>query len=252
MPDQSPNEFVIASSVRTGIVSRLTEGPASIDELLSDIDASDSAVYNAVSALADRGVLSGDADSWELNARGQLVANAIDYWNATGTFLDAAPEYWETHDASVIPPQFRRRLSAIGDYDVVRSVESQVTRHHRAALTRLREADHCLIMSPFFSIEYHNAIPDSPETRVLAHQSALETRTQRLRDGLDAGQELDHATVRRTRSKCSLAVGDDFLVLSLPTQSGEPTMANVVSETESAVQWGTDLFEEKWAESEPV
>lgn len=252
MAEQYPNEFVIASSVRIEIVTHLVGGAAPIDELLTSIDASDSAVYNAVSALADRGILSGDADSWELSANGQIVADAIDHWQSTGAFLDTDSEYWKNHDASVIPPKFRRRLSDIGEYEVVRSVESQVTRHHRAALTRLREADHCLIMSPFFSTEYHNAIPDSPKTRVLAHRSAVDTREQRINDGLDAGKELDHAALRLTESKCSFAVGDDFLVFSLPTQSGEPTMANVVSETESAIQWGKDLFEEKWEASEPI
>jgi predicted transcriptional regulator len=252
MPDQSPNEFVLASSVRTEIVTHLAERAASIDELLTSVDASDSAVYDAVSTLADRGILSEDTDGWELSAHGQIVADAIDQWQSTEAFLGADPAYWKNHDASVIPRRFRRRLSEIGEYEVVRSVESQVTRHHRAALTRLREADHCLIVSPFFSVEYHNAIPDSPKTRVLANRTALDTREQRRRDGLDAGQELHHAELRATQSKCSYAVGDDFLVLGLPTQSGAPTKAHVVSETEAAVQWGTDLFEATWEASESV
>lgn len=251
MPEQSPNEFVLASSVRTEIVTQLADGTAPIDELLTSVDASDSAVYNEVSALAERGLLTGDAERWELSAHGQLVADAIDWWHSTEAFLGTDPEYWKNHDASVIPPKFRRRLPHIGAYEVVRSSESQITKHHREALTRLREADHCLVFSSFFSTEYHNAIPDSPKTRLLVHQSAFETRAQRRRDGIDAGKELEHVELRVTESRCSYAVGEDFLVLRLPTQSGEPTRANVVSETASAVQWGRDLFEEKWAEAAP-
>ena len=116
----------------------------------------------------------------------------------------------------------------------------------------MREADSCLIFSPFFSAEYQDAVPDSPETRLLVHRSAVDSRAERIRNGLDAGQRLEDAKLRLTEYDCSHAVGDDFLVLNLPTQSGEPTKATVVSETESAVQWGTDLFEAKWTESDPV
>jgi len=116
----------------------------------------------------------------------------------------------------------------------------------------MREADHCLIISPFFSAEYQDAVPDAPETRLLVNRSAVDSRAQRIRDGLDAGAVLEHAELRLTASPCSYAVGDDFLVLNLPTQSGEPTKATLVSETESAVQWGTDLFAAMWEESDPI
>lgn len=158
MPDQSPNEFVIASSVRTKIVIQLAEGAASTDELLDGIPASGSAVYDAVSTLADQGLVSEREDAWELTAHGQLVTDSIEQWQSTEAFLGADPEYWKGHDASVIPKKFRRRLPEIGDYEVVRSDGAQVTRHHRAALRRMREADHCLIFSPFFSLEYQEAV----------------------------------------------------------------------------------------------
>lgn len=252
MPDQSPSEFVITSSVRAAIVTWLVEGAAPTDELLAGIEASESAVYDAVSTLADRGMLSEETGGWTLTAKGQLVADAISQWQSTEAFLGADPDYWAAHDASVIPPSFRQRLPEIGAYEVVRSDASQVTRHHRAALQRMREADDCLIMSPFFSVEYQEAVPDVPATRLLIRPSAVDTRAQRIREGLDAGPKLDHAELRLTRCECSYAVGADFLVLNLPTQSGEPTKATVVSETEAAVQWGRELFETEWAAADSI
>jgi predicted transcriptional regulator len=221
-------------------------------ELRTAVEATDSAVYDSVSTLADRGILMSHGDRYALSGQGQLIADAIKQWDSTGRFLNTAPEYWQTHDASVIPQPFRRRLHEIGAYEVIKSVESQVTRHHRAVLSRLRAADHCEIISPFYSTEYHNAIPDAPNTRVLAHQRALETRQQRLRDGQQAGKEFEHVELRMTELTCSLAVGADFLLFGLPTHSGEPSMATVVSETESAVQWGRELFAEQWNKSESM
>lgn len=252
MPDKPPNEFVIASSVRTKIVTTLAEGAVPTDELLDAISASGSAVYDAVSTLADRGLVSERGDAWELTAHGQLVADSIEQWQSTEAFLGADPEYWKRHDASVIPPKFRRRLPEIGEYEVVRSDESHVTRHHQASLSRLRAADHCLILTPFFSVEYQAATPDVPETRMLVHRSAVDTRADRIRDGRPDAEDLDEAELRLTECEFAMSVGEDFLVFGLPTQSGDPATATVVSETDAAVEWGRDLFEAKWDDSDPM
>jgi predicted transcriptional regulator len=231
---------------------RLSEGPASTDDLLSDTNASTSAIYDALSSLRRRGLLSEGDDTWGLTAYGQLVADAIDRWQSTETFLERDPEYWKHHDATVIPSKFRRRLPEIGEYEVIRSDRSQVTRHHRAVVSRLQGADHCLVLAPFFSVEYQAAVPNSPETRMLIHPSAVDTRAQRIREGLDEGEYLNRTEQRLTECEFGFTVGDGFLVFSLPTRSDDPTTATVVSETDAAVEWARELFEEKWDASESI
>ncbi|ESS08134.1 MAG: hypothetical protein A07HN63_02154 [uncultured archaeon A07HN63] len=76
MPSQSPNEFVITSSVRTEIVRRVSEQSTPTDVLLSELTASDSAVYDALSTLSERGLLTEGDSGWELTAHGSLVQTA--------------------------------------------------------------------------------------------------------------------------------------------------------------------------------
>jgi len=242
----SPLAFVIGSSVRRDIVMGLSEGAAPTDELLGGIEASDSAVYDALSTLADRGLLSEVGDAWELSARGQLVGEAIDQWQSWEVFLAIDPEFWERHDASVIPPAFRRRLPEIGEYEVVRSDESGRTRHHQATLSRYREADYCWILARFFSVEYQNAVPDVPETRLLIHPTAVDGRAERIRNGLNAGQDLEEAQARLTDCEFAMSVGEGFVTFGLPAHTAERTTATLVSETEGAVQWARELFEAQW------
>jgi predicted transcriptional regulator len=152
----------------------------------------------------------------------------------------------------VIPTKFRRRLPEIGDYEVVRSEPSHVTKHHEAALSRLRAADNCLVLTPFFSLEYQAATPDVPETRMLVHRSAVDTRAQRLREGRPDAEDFDEAELRLTECEFAMSVGEGFLNFGLPTQSGDPSKATVLSETDAAVEWGRDLFQAKWDDSDPV
>lgn len=100
---ESPNASVVRSAIRREIVMGLSEAPASTDDLLSDTNASTSAVYDALSSLRRRGLLSEGDRTWDLTAHGQLVADAIDRWQSTEAFLETDPEYWTHHDATVTP-----------------------------------------------------------------------------------------------------------------------------------------------------
>jgi len=81
---------------------------------------------------------------------------------------------------------------------------------------------------------------------------------------------MDPAALRLTDCQCASVVTDDRLKFELPALSGDTTdrhggtghpserasvagsTALFVSETESAVQWGRDLFEALWADSDPL
>jgi len=87
MPAQSPNEFVITSDVRTAIIGHLAAGATPTGELLNEIAASESAVYDALVSLGERGITLEADGMWTLTVQGRLVADSIDAWQATESFL---------------------------------------------------------------------------------------------------------------------------------------------------------------------
>ncbi|MDS0283259.1 helix-turn-helix transcriptional regulator [Haloarcula onubensis] len=272
MPPQSPNEFVLTSSVRTEIVLQVSERTTPTDALLSEIDASDSAVYDALSTLRDRGLLTEVEDGWELTAHGHLVADSVSEWLASEEFRARDPAFWKNHQIDVIPTAFRRRLPEVGEYDIVRDVPQEPNRCEDVAISILESADHCDLTTPYYSRRHQAAIPRHPETRLLVTREAIDVSLQRYRDGhRDELNNLDPATLRLTDCQFASVVTDDKLKFELPPLNeggterhdgtGAPyqsehgsvagSTALFVSETESAVQWGRDLFEALWADSDP-
>jgi len=269
MPSQSPNEFVITSSVRTEIVLRATECPTPTDELLSEIDASDSAVYDALSTLRNRGLLTEAADGWELTAHGAIVADSVSAWQSAEAFLATDPEFWKHHQLDVIPPAFRRRLPEIGDYEIIRDTPQDPNRSEDAAISILEAADACELTTPYYSRRHQEAIPTHPETRLLVTREAIDVSLQRYAAGhREELTALDPEQIRLTECEFASVVTDEQLKFELPRLSETSTThhptapsgggsvtdtsAIFVSETDAAVEFGRDLFEALWADSEPV
>ena len=271
MPSQSSNEFVLTSSVRTEIVLQVSESPTPTDTLLSGIDASDSAVYDALSTLRGRGLRTEMEGGWELTAHGQLVADSVSEWLSSEAFRARDPAFWKNHEIDVIPPAFRRRLPDVGAYEIVRDVPEEPNRCEDVAVGMLESADHCDLTTPYYSRRHQAAIPRHPETRLLVTRTAIDVSLQRYRDGRRAElNDMEPATLRLTDCQFASVVTDEKLKFELPalsdgaTDRGDGTRhpsergsvagttALFVSETESAVQWGRDLFEALWADSEPL
>ena len=273
MPSQSPNEFVLTSSVRTDIVLQVFERTTPTDALLSDIDASDSAVYDALSTLRDRGLLRERDGAWTLTAHGHLVAESVADWQSSEDFLARDPAFWKNHEIDVIPAPFRGRLPEIGEYDIVRDTPQEPNRCMDVAISMLDAADSCDLTTPYYSKRHQEAIPTDPETRLLVTRDVLDVSFQRYKDGhREALNDLDPAKLRLTDCQFASVVTDDKLKFELPAVS-EPatdrhggteatfpsergsvagTTALFISETESAVEFGRELFESLWADSDPI
>ena len=273
MPSQSPNEFVLTSSVRTEIVLQLSTGTTPTDTLLSGIDASDSAVYDALSTLRERGLTTEADGGWKLTAHGHIVADSVADWQSSEDFLATDPAFWKNHQTDVIPAPFRRRLPEIGEYDIVRDVPEEPNRCMDVAINTIESADTCAMTTPYYSRPHQDAIPENPETRVLVTRDVIDVSFQRYKDGhREELNNLAPAKLRLTDCQFASVVTDDRLKFELPTVSGgvrnrhdgtgpttssdrgsvAGTTALLVSETESAVQFGRDLFETLWENSDPL
>lgn len=269
MPSQSPNEFVITSSVRTAIVCRVDESPTPTDELLSEIDASDSAVYDALSTLRNRGLLTEASEGWELTAHGSIVADSVSAWQSAEDFLATDPEFWKNHQLEVIPPAFRRRLPEIGEYEIIRDTPQDPNKSEDVAISMLKAADSCELTTPYYSRRHQEAIPTHPETRLLVTREAIDVSLQRYAAGhREELTTLDPTNIRLTECAFASVVTDEQLKFELPRLSEASTTnhatapsaggsvtdtsAIFVSETDAAVQFGRDLFKALWVDSEPM
>ncbi|MEF8821075.1 MAG: hypothetical protein V5A52_02250 [Halovenus sp.] len=248
MRTHSVCQFVTASSIREDIVRLLSKEQQPTPKLIDKLDACRSGVYKELSNLSERGALTEAEDGWELTACGQLVTDTIAQRQATEEFLARDLAYWQHHEIDLLPDRFRQQLPNIGDYEVVRGEMPTVNAHVSELLSRLESSDSCDILTPMFVEGLEDAIPDSPETRVLV---TSEVRDRFSGDPTRAGL-FSEAEVRVVSAEFAVSCTDDSLCLVFPDRADDEWRATFVAETAAATRWGTDLFESLWAEGEPV
>ena len=103
--------YVLSSSVRSDVLTAAVAEPRSIDGLIESIDASESAVYNAVADLERRGLVRKVDDEWDATGSGQLVSDLLEQQGNLCQLL--SDDYWRDHDVSSLPRNTSASASSV-------------------------------------------------------------------------------------------------------------------------------------------
>lgn len=248
MPERRPIQYVGTSSVREDVVAELDAGPKTTGDLLESLAASESAVYDALTALDRRTLVEQRSSEWRLTGSGQLVADTLDRQRATERLLTANREYWDKHDTTVLPREFRCRLCQIDDCEILRAEETDLNRQVRRVADRVESVDACDVASPVYHEAYEEALPDHEGTRLIVAAELVDRGDLELAQR-PQGTRFEHVSVRVTELPFALGVASGWLILTLPQRDGQWARATLISESKSAVQWGRDLFDTLWSDA---
>lgn len=255
-PGPDPLQFVLSSSVRADLLRSVADGRRTTDELLEAIDASSSAIYNALGRMEEASLLTSEDDRWELTGSGRLVADFVRRRNRLGDLLGEAESYFATHDLDAIPEEFRLRMSELAGADVLEASETEPQRVIRQVAEHFETAERADVLSPIYTETFGSAVPTTGDSRLLLDESVVEMAVDTTADADELEAELDDwaaANVRVDTVDFALAVTEDALLLSLPNLEGSyDARTEFVVEHDRGRQWGTELFEHFWADAQPL
>ena len=245
MVSSSLVEYVTGSGVRDEVLRAIEAGRRTTDGVLTSVDASDSAVYNALNDLAERGLVEDDQEQgWRVTGSGQVVTDFIGHRDRAETLLGADEAYWRDHDASVLPRRFRVMLSALAESEVVRASETDPHRVVRTVSEYLEGATDPAIISPIYMDQYADTLAGASGTRLLLDSALL---TQDLDGPAVDPPATDHLDIRVCDVDFALTVTDEAVLLSLPfLDGGYDSSSEIICGDPVAIQWGSDLFEYCW------
>jgi len=246
-------DAVFASSVRRAVLAELSERPRQRRDLLDDVDASKSAVYNALNELRDRDLLrEGRTRRWETTGLGDLVAEYVAARERTGDVLSTHAEYWTTHDASPLPEAFRTTLGALAGAERLSSPDAEPFRVVGTVADVIERADRVALATPIYHDRDAAALERvacEAEVRLVLAPSVLAEVEGRE----DADRDADNPAVRVGEPTATVLVTDDSLLLALPHEDGtHDSGEKLLVDTARAREWGERLFEYHWQAATPL
>jgi predicted transcriptional regulator len=245
-------EFVLSSTVRADVVESIGADRKTTDELLAELAASTSAVYSALGELDEQGLVAETEEGWRLTGSGRVLADIVAHRERCERVLAASSDYFETHDTSVLPGEFRLRIGALAGGQLVTATETEPQRAVREVSDRVAAADSARVISPIYVDSYAEAMPDSQTSKLLLGDTLVESLLDSGRAQVE-GSPFEECEVRTGAVGVALAVTDEELLLSLPRlDGGYDSETELVVETERARAWGDRLFEHYWQRAQPL
>lgn len=253
-PDRGLVDFVCGSVVRTAVLEVLAEEPRGTDAILGAVEASESAVYDAVAGLEDQGLVrQSGRETWEPTGTGTAVHSVMQVRDDVEALIEMDPTYWHDHDIAVLPELFRTRVHELAGAEVVRATDTDPNRVVRMIGEAIETAEDLLVIAPVYHERYETALAEvaaQVDPRIVVDTTTVRDRlTGELSD---EPPELE-IEARVTDIDIALGVTHDALFLSLPTlDGGYDARAEVVARTDRARRWGRQLFEHCWQRATPA
>jgi predicted transcriptional regulator len=244
-------QSVVGSSVRSDVLRGVADGWRTRERLLETIDASKSAVYEAVKELDQQGLVHDQSGELQLTGAGRQLVDLLVHLEDTETLLADDEDYWKTHDTSVLPRRFRVELPALAGCHVVRATDTDPHRVVRTIAERIETAERVSIITPIYQDEFAGGLAKSRSVRLLMNRAIVE---QAQNDQFEGGIEPpDNTTIRACDIDFALTVTEDCVMLSLPDLGGSyDARSELIAEHDRALDWGERLFEWYWSRSDPV
>jgi predicted transcriptional regulator len=236
-------QYVLESSVRSDVLETVVDGPVETTGVLRRVDASDSAVYDAIAGLERRGLVVETENGWIPTGSGRLVADVRNRQRSVDDLL-RRDDYWQTHDVTVLPERFRYRIDALSEAAVIEATDTNPHRVVREVARRIDAAEAPRIVAPVYVEEYGDSLPETERTHLLL-DTALASE---LRSTLRTEDAFGGPVVRVADVDFALGVTNDGVFLSLPRLDGEyDARTEVVASDEAAIRWGRRLFDHYWS-----
>lgn len=248
-------EFVCGSRARREVLGALAAEPRSRQAVVGEAEASESAVYDAMSRLADRGYLYEREDGrWALTGTGRAVADLLDRVGTVESAVTGTDPYFDEHDLGVVPAPERRELHRLDGCSVVDSPETDPFRAARTVQRALLDADRVSVLAPVYDDRFAEALVEGePSSARLVLSPEILDLTPETADGADQRRFADLVDVRVAETAFAMSVTESGVYLSLPYLDGtyDPG-TELVAESDSAAAWGESVFERFWERATPV
>lgn len=249
MKSDSLLKLTIVSDVRKNLLYQLIDGPMSLSEIRDHFDVTSANVIPRIKDLVKMELVMKEGGDYHLTSTGLIIAKKLKMMDRLEEIIEKNGKFLNGHD--LIPlGKLIDDIDELGDFEIISNVMENITATHDQTYNNLSKAKYIVGISPVLTQSY-------PETYLAIAQQGIPVSlivTRNVYKRIESEYSLfltsylgcDNAKMYVIDDvKFALVVTNDFLSLYLYGKNGTLDIMNCLqSFDESAVNWGTELFQE--------
>jgi predicted transcriptional regulator len=243
-------DMIFSSDKRKQILLLLREGPKSIEEIISFLNAGPASVYPQIKLLKEGHLLYREKNKYYLTLIGEAVTEKMTSVVDTIEALESKYDFWNSHKLEGIPPHLLKRISDLKCSTFARPLdESSMFSPHTEFVENIAKSEFVKGLSPFIHPLYPKMFLYFAERGIavslVVTEPVLERMRTEFRTEVEMFLNLDnaHLYVYDKEMLLSSAVTNCFLSLGLFYNNGIYDHINdIICFEPAALHWGEDLY----------
>ena len=240
-------DMIASSNQRRLLLSLLHEGPKTLKEIVELTGLSSPLVSRQLKKLVEVGLVEKDGTSYVITEKGEIVYLAMRKFSDIISTIERDPHFWEVHDLSRIPHEFKLRIDELGKYTVLRTEGDEVLKHFRVFSEIYRTSDVVRVVSAIFFPSHPQMFADiakKSDVEVILTENAVHALENNYKKELEEYLSNGGEMYINNDVWFTVITTEKALCMGLFLRDGKyDTESGLLSYEESAIKWGFDFFE---------
>jgi predicted transcriptional regulator len=243
-------DVVFMSDKRKKVLLLLKDGAKGMEVILNALDTTRQALLPQIRILEENYLVIHQKDTYELTNIGKLLADEMAPLLGTLEMFDNNIDYWGTHKLDFLPSHLLSRISELGRCYLVNPSFSDIYQLNTEFYEHSMKSSSVFRVSTYFHPLYPQLYPALLKNNIsiylIISQDVLDQLRQKREPDFEKllENELFNLYVYPKKADfLAFAYNDYYLLLRLLKVNGENDHQHILCPSQSAIEWGEELFE---------
>jgi predicted transcriptional regulator len=242
-------ETIFLSEKRKLLLLLLEDSPKTIEYIVDELKTSRQGLLPQIKILTEQKLITKNSGTIQLTHIGRLLVGKMKSIVNTVDILENNYEYWTTRDFSAIPTHLFEKINDLCPCIIAEPKINEMFEFSPAILNGIMTSKYILACASFIHPSYpsifHKLSKKGTETSVILTENAIKKLESDFRELQEEFIKYEHSRIYAIKelNMPGIIISDNFILLWLFNEKGNFEPLHIISQSETAINWGKELFE---------
>lgn len=250
----NPNllDLILFSEKRKDFLMLLKEGPKNTQEILDRLQVPRTALLPQIKKLKEQNLVIHEEGVYRLSLIGEIIIEKMKPLLDTLDVFEKNEEFWADRKLTPIPPYLMKRISELGDYNLIEPDLSHTFDLNPEFVKNVSNSNHILMFFSYFHPQFPSFFLDLARKGIEVSLVLSESVYSRIEEDFKKEGE-DFLKMEKTslfilgkkdvEIPAVVASSNKIMLMGLFNESGRFDRQYIISFEPGAIEWGKELFE---------